>query len=153
MGQADIAIRRLAELLQAQLVEALLAPEPVRIMKTEKSELKIVERLTDQVVRAEIGGVETIVNVEFQASHEASFPARLLAYHALLRLKHFPLPVRSVVVYLMHRPPPAGDVPGVCIGAPGTGRSTSCTTRFAPGSTRSRCRTCDAGPASHRSRR
>ncbi len=111
MGQTDLAIRMLADLLQAQLVPALLASDEVHVIGTEQTELKIIERRTDNVVRARINGVETIVNVEFQASHDAAVPTRMLAYHALLRQRYDPLPVRTIVVYLMHEPPAGGEVP------------------------------------------
>jgi hypothetical protein len=105
MAQTDLAIRKLADLLQGHLLSTLLPRDQVRIIGTEPTELQIIERQTDKILRAEINGKETIVNIEFQASHEASFPARLLAYHGLLRQRYHPLPVRSVVVYLMHKAP------------------------------------------------
>ena len=113
MAQTDKAIRRLVDLSQAGIVTSLLAPAKVQILGIEPSELQVVERITDKVIRATIDGVETIINVEFQASHEEAFPTRLLAYHALLRQTHAPTPVRSVVVYLMHEPPPGGVPRGI----------------------------------------
>jgi hypothetical protein len=111
MGQTDLAVRMLADLLQAQLVPALLAPERVQVLHTEQTELKIIERQTDKVVCALVDDVKTIVHVEFQASHGSDVPTRVLAYHAMLRQRYDPTPVRSVVVYLMHEPPASGEVP------------------------------------------
>lgn len=105
MAQTDLAIRKRADLLQGHLLGTLLPRDQIRAIGTEPTELQIIERQTDKVLRAEINGTETIVNIEFQASHEASFPTRLLAYHGLLRQRYYPLPVRSVVVYLMHEAP------------------------------------------------
>jgi predicted transposase YdaD len=113
MAQTDKAIRRLVDLSQAGIVTSLLAPAKVQILGIEPSELQVVERITDKVIHAKIDGVETIINVEFQASHDEAFPTRLLAYHALLRQSHAPTPVRSVVVYLMHEPPPGGVPRGI----------------------------------------
>lgn len=63
-------------------------------------------------MRARVDGEEVILHVEFQARHEPDLPERMLAYHALLRHRHRPLPVLSMVVYLMYEPPvgllPAG---------------------------------------------
>ncbi len=78
MGQTDLAVRMLADLLQAQLVPALLAPERVQVLHTEQTELKIIERQTDKVVCALIDDVKTMVHVEFQASHGSDVPTRVL---------------------------------------------------------------------------
>jgi len=113
MAQTDKAIRRLVDLSQAGIVSSLLEPARVHVLGIEPSELQVVERITDKIIRATIDSVETIIHVEFQASHDEAFPTRLLAYHALLRQHHAPLPVRSVVVYLMHEPPPGGVPRGI----------------------------------------
>jgi len=75
------------------------------VIAVEQSEVKLVERQADYVARVRIDGVETILHIEFQSRHEEELPARILAYHALLRHQHHPLPVRSLVIYLMHEPP------------------------------------------------
>jgi len=106
MGQTDLAIRLLVEHHLTALLPALLVGHQVEVLAVERSELKVVERLTDQVVRARVDAVESILHIEFQASHSPDLPERVLAYHALLRHRHHPLPVVSVVVYLMHEPPP-----------------------------------------------
>jgi predicted transposase YdaD len=105
MGQPDLAIRLLAERHAADLLPALLRDREVRVVGVERSEVKVVERITDQVVLAHVDGELTVIHVEFQVRHEEDIPWRVLAYHALLRHRYFPLPVRSIVVYLMHRPP------------------------------------------------
>jgi predicted transposase YdaD len=106
MGQTDLTIRLLAEHHLTDLLPALLADRQVEVITVERTELKVVERLTDQVVRARVDGVESILHIEFPAVHEPDLPERMLAYHALLRHRHWPLPVVSIVVYLMHAPPP-----------------------------------------------
>lgn len=120
MGQSDLAIRLLAENHLAELLPGLYIGHHVQVLGIERTELKLVERHTDDVVRARLDGVESILHTEFQASHEAIVPVRMLAYQALLRHRHYPLPVRSLVVYLMHEPPrepiPRGIVP--CIEDP-----------------------------------
>lgn len=106
MGQTDLAIRLLAEHHLSDLLPALLASHRVEVIAVERSELQVVERLTDQVVRAYVDGVETILHIEFQARHELDLPERVLTYNALLRHRHYPLPVVSIVVYLTPDPPP-----------------------------------------------
>ncbi len=106
MGQTDYAARLLAERHLGELAVALLPGHRVEVLAIEHPELKLVERLADQVVRARLDGEETILHFELQLRHESDLPARVLAYHALLRHRSFPLPVRSMVVYLMHAPPP-----------------------------------------------
>jgi hypothetical protein len=105
MAQTDLAIRRLADLLPEQMVRALLGARNVTTIHSEPTEHKLFERRADSVVRATLGETETICHLEFQASHDTAVPLRVLTYHGLLRLRFHPLPVRSVVVYLMHRPP------------------------------------------------
>jgi len=51
MGQTDLAVRLLAE-------------HHMSALAVERSELQLVERITDQVVRARVDGVETILHVE-----------------------------------------------------------------------------------------
>ena len=110
MGQTDLAVRLLAEHHMSALAPSLLEGRRVEVLAVERSELQLVERITDQVVRALVDGVETILHVEFQARHSADLPERVLAYHALLLHRHRPLPVVSVVVYLVPGPmaPPRG---------------------------------------------
>jgi hypothetical protein len=110
MGQTDLALCRLADLFQADLVPALLSGQ-VEVLGVEPTRLEIVQRQTDNVVRALVDGVETIVHVEFVSCHRGTVPVQVLVYNALLRQRYHPLPVRSVVVYLMHdrrRPVPRG---------------------------------------------
>ena len=113
VGQPDLAIRFLATRHLAALLPGLLRGHRVEVIAIEQSEVKLVERQTDQVARVRLDEVETILHVEFQTRHEEELPARVLAYHALLRHHHYPLPVRSLVVYLMHEPPPRAIVSGI----------------------------------------
>jgi hypothetical protein len=104
MAQTDLAVRFLSERHLGEIVPLLLPGHHVVVHDVMRTEVKIVERQSDEVVRAEIDGVLTILHVEFQSSHEADLGLRLLAYHALLAARE-PLPVRSLLVYLMHEPP------------------------------------------------
>ena len=79
----------------------LLVGRRVEVISVERSEIKLVERVTDQVVLAAIDGRETVLHIEFQTRHEADLPERMLAYHGLLRHRHRPLLVASMLVYLM----------------------------------------------------
>jgi predicted transposase YdaD len=72
----------------------------------ERTELpRVIERVSDEVVRARVDGVETILHTELQQRHEPGLPERLLVYHALLRQRHAPTPVLTLLVYLMPRRP------------------------------------------------
>ena len=101
MGQIDLAVRLLAEYYVVDLLPVLLVGRRVEVISVERSEIKLVERVTDQVVLAAIDGRETVLHIEFQTRHEADLPERMLAYHGLLRHRHRPLPVASMLVYLM----------------------------------------------------
>jgi hypothetical protein len=104
MGQPDLAARLLAEKHLPDLLRALLRDHRVEILRVERSELKLIERLTDIAVRARLDGREVILHAELQARHYEDVPARVLLYQALLHHRHR-LPVVSVVVYLTPDPP------------------------------------------------
>ena len=112
MGQTDLAVRFLAEKHLADILSAVLVDRRVQVLGVERSELKLLERFTDNIVRALVDGVESIIHLEFQTQHEEILPDRMLAYHGLLRHRHH-LPVLSLVVYLMHKPPPHGIPTGI----------------------------------------
>jgi hypothetical protein len=104
-------------LLDTDVLIGLLAGEPavvrllpgrrVEVLAVEPTELKFVDRRADSVIRALLDGVETIVHLEFQTTHETGVPLRVLEYHAILRARYPELPVVSIVVYLMPDPPSA----------------------------------------------
>ena len=111
MARTDIVLRQLANLFQADLLPALL-PEPeqdAQVLELVSTQLgfKGLERIADHAVRARVNGVETICHLEFQLEHRADVPARVLVYNGLFRClghqQRRPVPVRSIVVYLMHR--------------------------------------------------
>lgn len=103
--QIDCAVRLLAERHLGDLAPALLAGRQVEVIAVEHSELKIVERLTDLVVRARVNGEEMMLHLEFQLRHDNDLPERVLAYHSLLRHRYWPIPVLSTVIYLMPEAP------------------------------------------------
>jgi hypothetical protein len=116
MGQPDLAARLLAEKHLPDLLPALLRGHRVEILRVERSELKLIERLTDIAVRARLDGHEVILHAELQARHYEDVPARVLLYQALLHQRHR-LPVVSVVVYLTPDPPPRPVPRGLCFAA------------------------------------
>jgi len=128
MGQTDLAVRFLSERYLRELLPLLLRGHQVVVHEVMRTEVKLrlhrgapegreqaqfVERKNDEVVRADIDGVPTVLHVEFQSTHKGDLGLRLLAYHALLAGRYAPLPVRSLLVYLMHTPPSSGTA-GFC---------------------------------------
>jgi predicted transposase YdaD len=88
------------------MLPGLLQGREIEVLAVEPTELKAMEQRADQVFRTRIDGEETILHVEFQSRHEDDLPERVHAYHALLRLRHRPLPILSLLIYLMHEAPP-----------------------------------------------
>jgi len=102
----DIALRSLATRHLTRLLPGLLAGRRVEHLRVERAELpQVIERRADDVVRARVDGVETILHTEFQQRHYRGLPLQALVYNALLRQRHDPTPVLTLVVYLMPRPP------------------------------------------------
>ena len=105
MGDTDIASRKHAELMPAEVLRGLFG-QRFELLGRESTEKIVVERRLDNVLRMPVDGVETIVELEFQASHSDEFVRRFRVYHAMLLYQFEQLPVRSMVVYLMHEAPP-----------------------------------------------
>jgi predicted transposase YdaD len=105
MGERDIALRMFYEDRVGPLLAGLLPEWTIEVLSVEPTELKAVERRADLVHRVHLDGAETILHIEFQSRHERRLPIRMALYQALLRERHWPLPVFSLVIYLMHEPP------------------------------------------------
>jgi len=102
----DIALRSLATRHLTRLLPGLLAGRRVEDLRVERAELpQLIERRADDVVRARVDGVDTILHTEFQQRHYRGLPLQALVYSALLRQRHDPTPVLTLIVYLMPRPP------------------------------------------------
>jgi len=93
---------------QRRAVPALLPDHQVEVLGVVPTRLVSsgLDRYADHAVRTRIDGVETISHVEFQTEHRGDVPARVMVYNGLFRYlghqEQHPVPVRSIVVYLMH---------------------------------------------------
>lgn len=103
MGIKDLAIRKLAQHCLADIAPLLLPDRHVEVERIEEVQLKLVERLSDNVAFCRIDGHPALLHVEFEASlsRAARLPARMMAYNALLRQAHPARAVHSAAVYLL----------------------------------------------------
>ena len=119
MGKLDLISRLLSERYLESLLPSVLANRRVRVLRREATSLKeVTERISDEVIIAELDGEEHVLHVEMQSAHEKLLPWRMAAYHALLARRFHPLPVFSLVIYLMHRGPRAA-LPSALPSSPG----------------------------------
>ena len=114
MGKRDVALRMFYEERVGPLLAGLLPDLTIEVLAVEPTELETVERRADLVHRVRLDGEETILHIEFQSRHEKKLPGRIHTYNALLREKYWPLPVFSLLIYLMHEAPSRPVPRGVC---------------------------------------